>query len=205
MPALDKKFENLFSDLNIKHKEKKNIFCDYCKLIFKWNKKINLTAIDSYEDMMVKHIADSLSICDLIDGDKIADVGTGAGLPGVPLAIVHPNKNFLLIDSNLKKIDFLNHVKLTLGIENIEPYHIRIEKLPKERIFDTIVTRAYGSLLKLYEDANKNLGKAGRIVSMKGRLPKAEIDMLPEKLDVSIKKLDVPSLSAERHAIIIRM
>ena len=80
-----------------------------------------------------------------------------------------------------------------------------IEKLPKERIFDTIVARAYGSLLRLYEDVNKNLGKDGKIVSMKGRLPKAEIDMLPEELDVSIKKLDVPSLSAERHAIIIRI
>ena len=101
MPALDKQFENLFSDLNIKHKEKKNIFCDYCELIVKWNKKINLTAIDSHEDMMLKHIADSLSISDLIDGDKIADVGTGAGLPGVPLAIVHPNKNFLLINDSI--------------------------------------------------------------------------------------------------------
>ena len=115
-----------------------NKLIEFCNYIKKSNKLYNLTSIKDINDMLIKHVLDSLSINEYILGNNILDIGSGAGLPGIPLALVHPNKDFLLMDSNNKKIIFLNHVKINLDIENIDLLHERIEDFDNKKAFDSI-------------------------------------------------------------------
>ena len=146
----------------------------FCKLIKKSNKIYNLTTITEMNEMLSKHILDSLSIKELIKGKDILDIGSGAGLPGIPLAITSPEVKFTLLDSNNKKIIFLNHVKMNLGIKNIDLMHERIEDFDSRNGFDTIICRSYASLATIYLNSKKNVRKEGIIVAMKGKLPHQE-------------------------------
>jgi len=178
----------------------------FCKLIKKSNKIYNLTTITEMNEMLSKHILDSLSIKELIKGEDILDIGSGAGLPGIPLAITSPEVKFTLLDSNNKKIIFLNHVKMNLGIKNIDLMHERIEDFDSGNGFDTIICRSYASLATIYLNSKKNVRKEGIIVAMKGKLPYQELDELKgldKNIRFEVKRLDVPGLQAERHAIII--
>jgi len=178
----------------------------FCKLIKKSNKIYNLTTITEMNEMLSKHILDSLSIKELIKGKDILDIGSGAGLPGIPLAITSPEVKFTLLDSNNKKIIFLNHVKMNLGIKNIDLMHERIEDFDSGNGFDTIICRSYASLATIYLNSKKNVRKEGIIVAMKGKLPHQELDELKgldKNIRFEVKRLDVPGLQAERHAIII--
>ena len=178
----------------------------FCKLIKKSNKIYNLTTITEMNEMLSKHILDSLSIKELIKGKDILDIGSGAGLPGIPLAITSPEVKFTLLDSNNKKIIFLNHVKMNLGIKNIDLMHERIEDFDSGNGFDTIICRSYASLATIYLNSKKNVRKEGIIVAMKGKLPYQELDELKDldkNIRFEVKRLDVPGLQAERHAIII--
>ena len=179
---------------------------NFCILIEKSNKLHNLTSVKGLDNMITKHLLDSLSIKNLLIGKKILDIGSGAGLPSIPLAFVCPAKNFFLLDSNNKKIIFLNHVKISLGIENIFPEHERVENLDGKRSFDTIVCRSFSSLAKIYS-RTKNLKKnEGKIIAMKGKFPKdelAELQTLDSKIRLHVEKLKIPGLEADRHAVII--
>ena len=178
----------------------------FCELISKSNKLYNLTSINSLENMIIKHLLDSLSIKNLLMGKKILDIGAGAGFPSIPLACVCKDKHFFLLDSNNKKIIFLNHAKINLGLENIYSVHERIENYNQESNFDTVVCRSYASLSKIYSNSKKNLREKGIIIAMKGKYPHAEIDDLKnlnKGLNFTVKKLDVPGLNADRHAVII--
>ena len=183
-----------------------NILLNFCKLIQKSNKLYNLTSIIQTEEMLSKHILDSLSINYLIKGKNVLDIGSGAGLPGIPLAVINPDINFLLLDSNNKKIIFLNHVKINLNIKNIDLVHARIEDFNNDVRFDTIICRSYASLSKIYLNSKKHLKDRGIIIAMKGKEPYKELKELREiskNICVDVKSLNVPGLVAERHAIII--
>ena len=183
-----------------------NILLNFCKLIQKSNKLYNLTSIIQTEEMLSKHILDSLSINYLIKGKNVLDIGSGAGLPGIPLAVINPDINFLLLDSNNKKIIFLNHVKINLNVKNIDLVHARIEDFNNDVRFDTIICRSYASLSKIYLNSKKHLKNRGIIIAMKGKEPYQELKELREiSKDVcdDVKSLNVPGLVAERHAIII--
>ena len=183
-----------------------NILLNFCKLIQKSNKLYNLTSIIQTEEMLSKHILDSLSINYLIKGKNVLDIGSGAGLPGIPLAVINPDINFLLLDSNNKKIIFLNHVKINLNVKNIDLVHARIEDFNNDVRFDTIICRSYASLSKIYLNSKKHLKNHGIIIAMKGKEPYQELKELREiskDICVDVNSLNVPGLVAERHAIII--
>ena len=175
-----------------------NKLIEFCNYIKKSNKLYNLTSIKDINDMLIKHILDSLSINEYILGNNILDIGSGAGLPGIPLALVHPNKDFLLMDSNNKKIN--------LGIENIDLLHERIEDFDNKKAFDSIICRSYASLPTIYSNSIDHLNKNGVIIAMKGKYPHEEISALKnlnQSIHFEVARIDVPRLSAERHAVIM--
>ena len=183
-----------------------NILLNFCKLIQKSNKLYNLTSIIQTEEMLSKHILDSLSINYLIKGKNVLDIGSWAGLPGIPFAVINPDINFLLLDSNNKKIIFLNHVKINLDIENIDLLHERIEDFDNKKAFDSIICRSYASLPTIYSNSIDHLNKNGVIIAMKGKYPHEEISALKnlnQSIHFEVARIDVPRLSAERHAVIM--
>ena len=178
----------------------------FCGLIIKSNKLYNLTSITQIDDMLKKHILDSFSINKLMKGKSVLDIGSGAGLPGIPLAIANPEQKYLLLDSNNKKIIFLNHVKINLDVKNVNLLHSRIEDFRSKDGFDTIVCRSYSSLSTIYLNSVKHLRKEGIIIAMKGKFPERELSELKaidKNVDYDVKNLKVLGLKAERHAVII--
>ena len=178
----------------------------FCDLIIKSNKLYNLTSITQIDEMLKKHILDSFSINKLIKGKSVLDIGSGAGLPGMPLAIANPEQKYLLLDSNNKKIIFLNHVKINLDVKNVNLLHSRIEDFRSKDGFDTIVCRSYSSLSTIYLNSEKHLRKEGIIIAMKGKFPERELSELKaidKNVDYDVKNLKVLGLKAERHAVII--
>lgn len=180
------------------------LLLDYLELLIKWNKAYNLTAIREPQDMLVKHLIDSLSIAPYIQGDCLADVGTGPGLPGIPMAIVYPDKRFLLVDSNGKKTRFLTQCKITLGLENFEVFNGRVEAIPAEEKFDQLMSRAFTALDNMVKLCKHLLTDEGVFLAMKGLYPADEITELPEGYEVkNAIKLCVPACEEDRHLIII--
>ena len=178
----------------------------FCDLIIKSNKLHNLTSITQMDEMLKKHILDSFSINNLIKGKSVLDIGSGAGLPGIPLAIANPEQKYLLLDSNNKKIIFLNHVKINLDVKNVNLLHSRIEDFRSKDGFDTIVCRSYSSLSTIYLNSEKHLRKEGVIIAMKGKFPRSELSELKgidKNINYEVKNLKVLGLKAERHAVII--
>ena len=178
----------------------------FCDLIIKSNKLYNLTSITQIDEMLKKHILDSFSINKLIKGKSVLDIGSGAGLPGMPLAIANPEQQYLLLDSNNKKIIFLNHVKINLDVKNVNLLHSRIEDFRSKDGFDTIVCRSYSSLSTIYLNSEKHLRKDGIIIAMKGKFPERELSELKaidKNVGYDVKNLKVLGLKAERHAVII--
>ncbi len=143
----------------------------------RWNRTYNLTAIRDREAMLTHHLLDSLSIHPDLRGSTVADVGTGAGFPGLPLAVVNPERRFTLIDSNGKKIRFVRHAARELGLDNVEGVHGRVESV--RRTFDTVVTRAFSALPDLIAEVEHLCGPETRVLAMKGKWPQGEIDALP--------------------------
>ena len=203
----EKFFFNALTEFAADGQEAGNIMLEFCKIVEKSNKLHNLTSIKNLDDMLIKHVLDSLSIKNFLFGKNILDVGSGAGLPSIPLAVTCPNKEFSLLDANNKKVIFLNHVKINLAIRNINPIQARIEDFNHETSFDTVVCRSYASLSKIYINSKKNLKDKGIIIAMKGKIPYQEIEeieSLNKNVSLKLEKLDVPGLEAERHAVIIK-
>jgi 16S rRNA (guanine527-N7)-methyltransferase len=177
----------------------------YLALIGKWNKAYNLTAIKDPREMVVLHIADSLSINPYLHGKRIIDVGTGAGLPGIPLAIVNPDKQFTLLDSNGKKTRFVTQAVLELGLENIEIIQERAANYQPEHCFDSVITRAFSSINDMLSATKHLCCKDGVFLAMKGAYPQDELDELLNGFEIKkIEKLAVPGLKAERHLVCIK-
>ena len=176
----------------------------YLALLMKWNRAYNLTAIRDPEEMVSRQLLDSLSILPLIHGRRILDVGTGAGLPGIPLAICLPDVSFTLLDSNGKKIRFVQQVKLELGLDNVEVQHSRVEQLDNVMGFDTITSRAFAALPKMVALTTGLMADQGILLAMKGTVPQEEVAELRQTgAEVEITRLEVPQSGGERHAIIV--
>jgi 16S rRNA (guanine527-N7)-methyltransferase len=171
----------------------------------RWNRKVNLTAIRDREEMITHHVLDSLSAQPLLHGERILDVGTGAGFPGLPLAIVEPDRQFELVDGNNKKIMFVQHAALTLGLSNVTAVKARTEDYAPAERFDTVIARAVGPLARLVEIAGHHVREDGVFVALKGRYPAEELEELPKRWAYEVAELDVPGLEkGSRHAVILR-
>lgn len=179
----------------------------YLALLVKWNKAYNLTAIREPEKMLTHHLLDSLAIAPYIKGDSILDVGTGAGLPGIPMAITYPEKQFTLLDSNGKKTRFVQQAKLELGLDNLQVAKTRVEELTlegqHENGFDLITSRAFADLELMVKLTRHLLAPEGRMAAMKG--PKAEEELAPirdQVADLTTHTLNVPMLDGQRHLLV---
>ena len=171
----------------------------------RWNRKVNLTAVRDREQMCVLHIADSLAARPLLEGRRVLDVGTGPGFPGLPLAIVEPEREFTLLDSNNKKIRFVEHAATLLGLDNVIAVKARAEDYAPGHRFDTVIARALASLPKLVEIAGHHVREDGVFVALKGRYPAEEIEELPAPWSHEVLELDVPGLEkGSRHAVLLR-
>ncbi|GHW86705.1 glucose inhibited division protein B [Vibrio cholerae] len=177
----------------------------YVQLLDKWNKAYNLTSVRDPMEMLVKHILDSLVVSPHLVGERFIDVGTGPGLPGIPLAIMHPDKEFVLLDSIGKRIRFLKQVIHDLKINNVLPVQSRVEEFDPESGFDGVLSRAFASMTDMVNWC-QHLPKpnAGVFLALKGVRPDDEITLLPEWCSVTdIKALQVPELEGERHLVIL--
>jgi len=174
----------------------------YIDLLHRWNRTYNLTAVRHPAEMVTRHLLDSLAVMPWVGGARLLDAGSGAGLPGVPLAIARPGLEVTLLDSSGKKIRFLNHVRRELGLANIEPVQARLESFSSPSGFDAIISRAFSSL-DAFAEAARHLAPA-RLLAMKGRYPQIELEALPDwvRLD-SLEKLTVPGLQEDRHLVIM--
>jgi len=191
----------LIQSLNLSAQQKQ-LLEDYLALLAKWNKTYNLTAITGYDEMVIKHILDSLSIKDYVAGDRVIDVGTGAGLPGLVLAIVFPNKHFTLLDSNGKKIRFLIQAIHELGLKNCEPVQSRVEDYQPQQTFDCIVSRAFADLKEML-NVTSHLAHAKAIwLAMKGDITDEELSHISHAKKIN---LSVPNLNEKRALVLISM
>jgi 16S rRNA (guanine527-N7)-methyltransferase len=169
----------------------------------RWNRTYNLTAIRNRADMLTHHLLDSLAIHPDLQGTTVADVGTGAGFPGLPLAVINPARRFTLIDSNGKKVRFVQHAARELGLENVEGLHARVEGI-KARLFDTVVARAFAPLPELVNHVAPLCGPQTRVLAMKGKWPQDEIDALPAGWrQQGSRELTVPGLNESRCVIVL--
>jgi 16S rRNA (guanine527-N7)-methyltransferase len=173
--------------------------------LVKWNRTHNLTAITKREEMITHHLLDSLAVNAALEGETVADVGTGAGFPGLPLAVVNPKRAFTLIDSNNKKVRFVAHAARTLGLSNVHAVHARAEAPRVGKPFDTVIARAFAALPELLEKVAPLCGPNTRVLAMKGKRPDDEIAAVPAIWKViETRALTVPGLNAERHLVILQ-
>lgn len=177
----------------------------YVGLLDKWNKAYNLTSVRDPQQMLVRHILDSIVVAPHLIGSRFIDVGTGPGLPGIPLAIVMPDAHFTLLDSLGKRVRFLRQVQHELGLTNITPVQSRVEDFPAEPPFDGVISRAFASLTDMVNWCHHLPGAEGCFFALKGVRPDDEIASLPAgyRCDEVIK-LQVPQLEGDRHLVILR-
>jgi 16S rRNA (guanine527-N7)-methyltransferase len=166
------------------------------------NAQFNLTAIRDRLDMMRKHVLDSLSLQPYLRGIRVADIGTGAGFPGLPLAIVNPRRRFTLVEATGKKARFVEQTALRLGCDNVQVVHARAENYRPFELFDTVVARALSSLADFAAYAGHLCAPDGRLLAMKGKRPDEEISALPKSFRVlAVHRLKVPGLDDQRHLV----
>ncbi len=177
-------------------------YLQYIKLLTKWNNTYNLTAIKEPEEMLYRHVLDSLSVHSFIEGERCIDIGTGAGLPGLILALAQPEKKWTLLDSNQKKLRFIQHVKTTLNINNIEIVHTRVEDFKPQQGFDTVVCRAFSSM-ENYLSSVKHLCELDcAVLAMKAAKAEEECLSIKNLCKYSeIILLDVPGADGQRALI----
>ncbi len=176
----------------------------YVDLLARWNRAYNLTAVREPREMLTRHLLDSLSIAPLVSGERVLDVGTGAGLPGLVLAIALPESHCVLVDAVMKKTRFCTQAALELGLVNVDVRHDRVESLRDAGTFDTVVARAVTDVATLWRASRPLLRVGGRLLVMKGRLPRDELEEVaamgenPQSVAVQ-----VPGLDEQRHAIVV--
>lgn len=181
-----------------------SLLIDYIELFHKWNKTYNLSAIRDIESQVDRHLLDSLSVVPYIEADHLIDVGTGGGLPGIPLAIMFPEKNFTLLDSAGKKTRFLFQVKTLLKLDNVQVENRRVESFQPERLFDAVISRAFASLKDMTDGCQHLLADGGVFYAMKGIYPTDELSEVEKNYKVSDSyPLQIPREDGERHLLVL--
>ena len=200
------KLENLLAQAEIQLTDlQKDQLIQLVQLLNKWNKAYNLTSVRDPQEMLVKHILDSIVVSSYLQGDRFIDVGTGPGLPGLPLAIINPTKQFVLLDSLGKRISFIRNAVRELGLTNVEPVLSRVEEYQSEQKFDGVLSRAFASLKDMTDWCHHLPKKDGYFYALKGIYHEDEVQELDKKFEVKdVITLYVPELIGERHLIVLR-
>ncbi len=203
MDNIEQQFSNGLQKLHINEQEAKiEKQLAFIRLLHKWNKAYNLTAVKDINQMVTKHLLDSLVILPYINGESLLDVGTGAGLPGVPLALCLPEKKFTLLDGNGKKTRFIKQAIIELGMDNIEVVNARVEKYIPDNKFDIITSRAFSTIADFISLTKHLLKDSGQYLAMKGIDPQEEISKIdPDFFCKEVVSLKVPGLEAERNLV----
>lgn len=178
-----------------------NPLLTYLLLLQKWNKTYNLTAIRDLNAMITRHLLDSLAILPWVKGERILDIGSGAGFPGIPLALANPNFQLVLLDSNGKKTRFLEEIKRSLNLKNVEVVQSRVENYHPPFDFDTLTSRAFSELAQMIKWTQHLINKNGIWLAMKGRRPETELTSI--NLPYQVNPYTVPGLDGERCCVII--
>lgn len=183
-----------------------DLLIQYVEMLIKWNKAYNLTSVRDPDEMLIKHILDSLMVGEYLSGETFIDVGTGPGLPGIPLAILYPEKEFTLLDSLGKRITFLRQVVFQLKLTNVTPILSRVEKHQPEKLYHGVLSRAFSSLNDMVTWCQHLIEvEQGRFFALKGQYPSEEIEKLPENIKLlNSHKIVVPQLEGERHLIALK-
>ena len=200
------KLENLLAQAQIQLTDlQKDQLIQLVQLLHKWNKAYNLTSVRDPLEMLVKHILDSIVVSPYLQGDHFIDVGTGPGLPGLPLAIINPTKQFVLLDSLGKRISFIRNAVRELGLTNVEPVLSRVEEYQPEQKFDGVLSRAFASLKDMTDWCHHLPKENGYFYALKGIYHEDEVQELDKKFEVKdVITLNVPELVGERHLIVLR-
>lgn len=199
---LDRQLERGCEALAIRlQSEQQQQLLDYVGLLFKWNKVFNLTSVREPAKMLSRHVLDSLSILPYLEASSLLDVGTGAGLPGIPVAIARPDCKVTLLDSNSKKTRFLQQVKAELGLENVTVVHGRVEQVSLSK-FAIITARAFASIDDIIKLAGRHCEQHGQLVLMKGVYPEEELHFNTSEFRLQdVVSLSVPECEGERHLV----
>lgn len=180
------------------------LLMEYVTELMNWNRVYNLTSVRKPTDIVTRHILDSLTILPYLHGERILDIGTGAGLPGIPLAIACPDREFVLLDSSSKKLRFVQQTLGILNLDNVTLEDCRVEEYQPEVLFDTVICRAFSDLPDFYRYAARLCNTGGRMLAMKGVYPMTEVECLKDKSVIDdVVSLKVPGLDAERHLVIM--
>ncbi|MCF6354936.1 MAG: 16S rRNA (guanine(527)-N(7))-methyltransferase RsmG [Candidatus Polarisedimenticolaceae bacterium] len=184
--------------------EQQETLLTYIALLNRWNKRFNLTAVRDPAEMIPRHLLDSLSVSDYLQGKRVLDVGTGAGLPGIPLAILLPDIQFTLLDSNGKKTRFVRQAVMELGLKNVQVEQMRVEAYRPTQKFDTVITRAFAALSEILSLTSHLLAPTGQLLAMKGRQTQDELEVADlAGRSVEVIQLQVPQLEGERCVVLI--
>jgi 16S rRNA (guanine527-N7)-methyltransferase len=203
--SLTKQLRDLIEQTDLKVSDQQvDKLIGFVLLMDKWNKAYNLSSVREPEQMLIKHIMDALVVAPFVNGSLIADVGTGPGLPGVPLAIMFPEKTFTLIDSLGKRIRFIKQACYELQINNVTAIQSRVEDIQAEPFFDVVLSRAFASLSDMLKWCEHLVDKNGEFLALKGQLHQDELTQVPKQFTVvQTTALLVPSLTGERHLVSI--
>jgi len=204
IPLLDNKLRTGLDELDIQLSDEQiENLLKYVAELHRWNKAYNLTAIRDPEQMLYLHLLDSLAIIPFLQGDNFADIGTGPGIPGIPLAIACPTKKFQLIDSNGKKMRFVFQTCLKLGLDNVQEKQTRVEQFePISGGYDGVISRAFTSVPDMLVKCDHLVAENGFFYAMKGKVPEDELSNLEKNYKVvACHELDVPGVDGKRHLI----
>nr|WP_261832752.1 16S rRNA (guanine(527)-N(7))-methyltransferase RsmG [Leminorella grimontii] len=204
--ALENRFNRLLASAGMAlTDEQKQRLLAYVDLLNKWNKAYNLTSVRDPQEMLVRHIMDSIVVNAHLTGDRFIDVGTGPGLPGIPLAIVRPEASFTLLDSLGKRIRFIRQVVHELGLTNVTPVQTRVEEYSIPEGFDGVISRAFASLGDMLSWCRHLPGDNGLFYALKGVVSEEELAEIPEGFSVKeVIRLEVPQLDGERHLVVVK-
>jgi len=176
---------------------------NFLELLEKWNRTYNLTAVRDPKQMVPRHLLDSLTVLPYLQGPRVLDIGTGAGLPGIPLALARPDLEFTLLDSNAKKTRFATQALHELGLKNVAVVQERVEKFHPETKFDTLIARAFASIPDMLAASRHLCAPQGRFLVMKGVFPQEELAAVTDGYRSEVKALRIPGLDAARHLVIL--
>lgn len=176
----------------------------YSELLLEWNQTFNLTAVRTLEGIVDKHFLDCFAINHLVQGKRIIDIGSGAGFPGIPIALARPDSEVVLLDSKGKKVQFLRHAVAKLKIDNAKVVHDRVQNVSSGSNYDTALVRSLGSVSTIAQLALPVIARDGCVIAMKGKLPNEEIAAIGTPCLTDIRKVFVPGLDLERHCVILK-